>query len=113
MKPKYGNIKTNGYDSKKEAAYAAKLELLRNASNPSERVVKIEKQVRYQLIPSQRIGGKVVERACHYVADFCVEYADGRKEVIDVKSKATESLPVFVMKRKLMLHVFNIQIKVV
>lgn len=108
MKPKYGNIKTNGYDSKKEAAHAAKLELLRNASNPSERVVKIEKQVRYQLIPSQRIGGKVAERACHYVADFCIEYADGRKEVIDVKGFKT---PDYIIKRKLMLHVFNIRVK--
>lgn len=113
MKPKYRNIKTNGYDSKKEAAYAAKLELLRNATNPAERVVKIEEQVRYELIPSQRMGGKVVERSCNYVADFLVTYADGRKEVVDVKSKATESLPVFVIKRKLMLHVFGIQIKVV
>lgn len=113
MKPKYKNIKTNGYDSKKEAAFAQKLELLRDASAPSERVVKIEKQVRYQLIPSQKIDGKVVERPCYYVADFRVEYANGDTEVIDVKSAITAALPVFVIKRKLMLQIFNIQIKVV
>ncbi|AMC34746.1 DUF1064 domain-containing protein [Janthinobacterium sp. B9-8] len=105
---KYKNQKTGGYDSKKEAAFAAKLELFRNANNPAERVVVIEKQVKFELVPSQRIDGKCAERACHYIADFRVEYADGRKEVIDVKGFKTAD---YIIKRKLMLKVHGIQIR--
>lgn len=105
---KFGNVKTNGYDSKKEAAFAKKLELLRNAALPDERVVTVEEQVRFLLIPSQRIDGKCAERACHYIADFRVEYADGRKEVIDVKGFKTAD---YIIKRKLLLQVHGIQIR--
>lgn len=108
MPSKYKNKKTGGYDSKKEAAFAAKLELLRNAAEPAERVVTVEEQVRFLLIPSQKMGGKCAERACHYIADFRVEYADGRKEVIDVKGFKTAD---YIIKRKLMLKVHGIQIR--
>lgn len=106
---KYRNKKTNGYDSKREAQFAEKLELLKHAAHPSERVVKIEKQVKFELIPAQRgADGKVVERACAYIADFRVTFADGRVEVIDVKGMKTE---VYKIKKKLMLQVHGIQIK--
>lgn len=110
MKPsKYRNQKTNGYDSKREAQFAEKLELLKRAANPSERVAQIEKQVRFELIPAQRgADGKVIERACTYVADFRVTFGDGRVEVIDVKGMKTD---VYKIKRKLMLKVHGIQIK--
>lgn len=110
MKPsKYRNQKTNGYDSKREEQFAQKLELLKNATNPSERVVQIEKQVRFELIPAQRgADGKVIERACTYIADFRVTFGDGRVEVIDAKGMKTE---VYKIKRKLMLQVHGIQIK--
>lgn len=110
MKPnKYRNRKTNGYDSKHEAQFAEKLELLKYATNPSERVVKIEEQVRFELIPAQRgADGKVIERACCYIADFRVTFANGRVEVIDVKGMKTD---VYKIKKKLMLKVHGIQIK--
>lgn len=108
MKPKYGNIKTNGYDSKKEAAYAEKLELLKNAEKSCERVVAIEKQVKYELIPKQVSDGKCVERSCTYTADFRVVYANGRVDIIDVKGFKT---PDYIIKRKLMLYVFNIRVR--
>jgi len=103
---KYKNIKSNGFDSRKEEGYYYTLMALKNASNPSERVATIDRQVKYELIPKQ--DG---ERAVTYVADFVVTYSDGRKEVIDVKSEMTKKLPVYILKRKLMRYIHNIQIK--
>ena len=34
------------------------------------KVKDLQRQVKFELIPSQRIGGKVVERACNYIADL-------------------------------------------
>ena len=73
-----------------------------------QRVVSIEEQVNFLLIPSQKVGGQCAERACHYVADFRVEYADGRKEVIDVKGFKTAD---YIIKRKLMLQVHGIRVR--
>ena len=105
---KYGNLKSGGYDSKREAAFAQELELLRGAHNPAVRVVKIERQVRFELIPLQRNEeGKLLERCCRYVADFRVTRADGRVDVIDVKGYKT---PEYIIKRKLMLWVHGIRV---
>lgn len=109
MASKYRNRKTNGFDSKREADYFAKLELLRHATDPDVRVVQIEKQVKFELIPAQRDeSGKIIERACTYIADFRVTRASGRVDVIDVKGMKTE---VYKIKRKLMMFVHGIQIK--
>lgn len=106
---KFGNRKTGGFDSAKEARYAQRLELLKNAADHRERVVTVERQVRFTLIPSQRgPDGKVAERKCDYIADFRVTYADGRTEVIDVKGFKT---PDYIIKRKLMRHVHGIAIR--
>lgn len=80
----------------------AELEARRRAADPSERVVAIERQVKFELIPAQRLMG-VSEKGIRYIADFVVEYANGRREVIDVKSPHTRKLAVYVIKRKLML----------
>ena len=108
MKPKYGNKKTNGYDSKKEATFAEALEVMRNSTAMAERVIAIERQVKFLLIPAQRIDGKCIERACHYIADFRVLWGDGRTEVIDVKGFKTAD---YIIKRKLMLHVHGIKVR--
>lgn len=106
---KYRNHKTaDGFDSKREKAVFLKLEAMRSAQIIEDRVTDIQRQVRFELIPVQRIAGKVVERACHYVADFLVTFADGHTEVWDAKGFKT---PDYVIKRKLMLHVHGIQIK--
>jgi hypothetical protein len=109
-RPKYKNkkVEVDGekYDSKKEAAYNAQLELLKNAANPAQMVVKIERQVKYELLPKQ--DG---ERAVSYLADFRVTFADGHIEVIDVKSSFTQKLPAYVLKRKMMLFFHGIKIK--
>ena len=107
-RPKYRNKKTNGFDSAREQTYAYHLEALKHASDPCERVVTIEYQVKFNLIPSQRVRGVVVERPCDYIADFRVTYFDGRVEVIDVKGFKTKD---YIIKRKLMRHVHGIAIR--
>ena len=67
----------------------------------------LQRQVKYQLIPSQKIAGKVVERACCYVADFVYE-ENGQTVVEDTKGFKT---PEYIIKRKLMLWVHGIRIR--
>ena len=99
---KYGNKKTYGHDSKKEARRAQELWLLQRAGQIST----LRQQVTFELIPAQYINGKCVERACRYVADF-VYTQDGKTVVEDVKGYKT---PDYIIKRKLMLHVHGIRI---
>lgn len=69
----------------------------------------LERQTSFELIPSQRIDGKVVERACHYIADFTYHDLDGNYVVEDTKSPVTRTKD-YIIKRKLMLHVYGIRI---
>lgn len=104
-KPKYGNKITeyNGkkYHSKKEAGYAAELDMLGNARNDAQRVVKYDTQVKYHLEVNNVLIGA-------YILDFKVEYADGHVEYVDVKGFLTEE---YKIKKKLMKALFNIEIK--
>lgn len=106
---KYGNRKVERdgvkFDSRKEARRWSELSLLEEAGA----IQNLQRQVRFELLPSQRIDGKVVERAVHYVADFVYEL-DGEKVVEDTKSPATRT-PVYIVKRKLMLWMHGIRIK--
>lgn len=97
-------IKDGGsFDSVKEYHRWCELKLLERAG----RITGLERQTPFELIPSQKIDGKVVERACRYVADFTY-YQDGQWIVEDTKGFKT---PEYRIKKKLMLHVFGIQIK--
>jgi hypothetical protein len=99
MKPnKFRAIKTNGYDSKREAKRAEELKLMQRAGVISD----LQEQVRYELVPKQ--SG---ERAVHYVADFVYRDKAGTIVVEDVKGMKTDA---YVIKRKLMLHVHGIRI---
>lgn len=104
-KSKYGNKKTEYkgivYDSRKEARYAQSLEILQTANDPKEKVVNIERQVKYSI----DINGIHI---CNYILDFKVAYADGRIEYIDVKGMRTS---VYILKAKLMKAIYNIIIK--
>lgn len=95
---KYGNQKTDGYASKREAKYALELELRQKAGEISN----LRSQVKYEIIPKQE-----GERACHYRADF-VFTQNGRDVVLDVKGYKTQ---VFIIKRKLMKLVHGITIE--
>lgn len=110
-KNKYGNrrgLECNGekYDSGKELKHHQVLDLARAAAEPAQRVVQIRRQVPFVLLDKQ-----VGERGIRYVADFVVEYADGRSEVHDTKSPPTRADKVYVMKRKMMLKVHGIRIQ--
>jgi len=98
---KYGNIKTAGYHSKKEAARAQSLKLMEKAGNISE----LREQVPFELAPSVIINGRK-SAARKYIADF-VYTEDGKQVVEDVKGMKTD---IYVLKRHLMKHVHGIDI---
>lgn len=91
------------FDSRKEANRFCELRLLERVG----KITGLQRQVKFELIPSQRIDGKVAERACSYVADF-VYMQDGKKVVEDTKGFKTAD---YIIKRKLMLWVHGIQVK--
>lgn len=91
------------FDSKLEAHRYRELQLLERAGEISD----LQRQVKYELIPSQKLDGKVVERAVTYVADFV--YTENNKQVVeDTKGVRTRD---YIIKRKLMLYVHHIRIK--
>lgn len=90
------------FDSLKEYRRWCDLLLLEEAGE----ITGLERQTSFELIPSQRINGKVVERACNYKADFTY-YKDGQWIVEDTKGFKTKD---YIIKRKLMLRVFGIRI---
>ena len=105
---KYGNRKTTlgdkTFDSQKEARRYQELLLLKNAKDRSERVVEIECQPEFVLVPRWEEvvdGKKKVHRASKYLADFRVTYADGRVEIEDVKGFLT---PVYRLKLSMLLY---------
>ena len=105
--PKYKNKKTvvgnETFDSGKEAARWKELCLLQQAGAISD----LERQVKFVLIPSQKVNGKVVERECSYIADF-VYTENGIRVVEDTKGYKTKD---YIIKRKLLLHVHGIRLK--
>lgn len=101
---KYGNIRTNGYASKKEAARANELYVMQHAGL----VFNVREQVKYVLIPDNRKADGTLERGISYIADFVYQNEHGKEIVEDCKGFKTD---VYKIKRKLMLHVHGIEIK--
>ena len=91
------------FDSQKEAQRYRELWLLKKAGE----ITNLQRQVRFELIPTQRVDGKVVERSVTYVADFVYE-DHGEIVVEDVKGLRTRE---YILKRKLMLYMKGIRIK--
>lgn len=106
---KYGNRKTTvdgrTFDSRKEATRFAELSLMQRAGLISD----LQTQVPFEVIPAQKRNGKTIERPVKYIADF-VYTENGEQVVEDVKSPATRT-PEYILKRKLMLYEFGIQVK--
>lgn len=111
------------FDSAKEARRYWELKMMERAGRISD----LQRQVAYILIPTQRAEGtevykrgpnkgqrkpgEVLEKECRYVADF-VYTRDGKNIVEDVKGyKQGGAYKVFVIKRKLMLERYGIQIQ--
>lgn len=107
------------YDSVKEYRRFKELSLLERAGT----IQNLQRQVKYVLIPVQREycddiytrgrnkgcfkPGKLIERECSYIADF-VYIQNGEIVVEDTKGFRTKD---YIIKRKLMLWNYGIQIK--
>lgn len=100
---KFNAVKSNGYDSKKEYKIAQILELREKAGE----IQHLQKQVKFELIPSQYRNKKCIERAMNYIADFTY-VENGETVVADVKGWRTKE---YRIKRKLMLFIHDIIIK--
>ncbi len=87
VKATYGGY---SYDSKKEAAKAAELDLLVKA----KQIKNWDRQERFEL------RGENGTLVAHYKPDFTVYHNDGSTEIIEVKSPATMT-PAFRLKWKL------------
>lgn len=73
-------------------------------------ISQLELQPEYELIPKQIKSDGKSERAAVYTADFRY-IEDGVLVVEDVKSKATAKLADYVLRRKLMLFVYGIEVR--
>lgn len=109
---KYGSkkVKKDGavFDSIKEYTRWRELKLLERAG----KIWDLKRQVPFTLIPAQKEGGMVVERACKYIADFTYmeSGADGLSELVVEDTKGFKT-PEYIIKRKLMLKEFGIRIR--
>lgn len=101
---KYGNKRSNGFDSKKEQNRYNELALMQRAGI----ITGLERQVKFELIPAQP---KANLRATNYYADFCY-WQDGRFIVEDVKGyKKGNAYQLFMVKKKLMYQRYGYLIK--
>lgn len=93
------------FDSKKEHRRWLQLKMMQE-----EGLIKdLRRQVPFELIPSQKKNGKVVERPVKYVADFVYTQTRNSEEIVeDTKGFKT---PDYIIKRKLMLYTHNIEIR--
>ncbi len=71
------------YDSKLEANYAAKLDLMRGCTRAPQKVVEVETQIPYKIIS---LKGNLLFT---YLLDFRVVYGCGRVEYVDTKGFLT------------------------
>lgn len=104
---KYGNKKTyvDGikFDSRKESQRWMELKMLEKAG----KIHGLMRQVKYELIPAHRKTDGKLERAACYYADFQYE-KDGNLIVEDAKGLRTKE---YILKRKLMLDRYGIEIR--
>lgn len=91
------DYKGRRYASKREAAYAAELDMLK-AAKGGERVVEWTPQVRIPIKVRPDTPPHREVLICHYVVDFAVTYSDGHVEYHEVKGYETD---VWLLKKKL------------
>lgn len=103
------------FDSKRELNRYIELNLLLRSGEISN----LRRQVKYELLPTQRepnkigkrggeIQGKVIEHGVSYIADFVYEDKNGNIIVEDTKGMRTKD---YILKRKMMLYFHGIRIK--
>lgn len=103
---KYRNIKSNGFDSRKEEKQFYGLQIMEQLG----KIKQLQRQIKIEIIPSFRFGGHTY-RGIYYVADFTYYDEDGNYVVEDVKSEFTRKLPVYRMKKKLLMYLKGIEIR--
>ena len=96
---KYKNVRTNGFDSKKEFQRFQELVMLEKSGKDGE-INSLETQVGFPLRVNDVLIG-------NYIADF-VYYENGVKIVEDCKGVKT---PIYRIKCKLMKAIYGIEIK--
>lgn len=115
--PKYGNRPTeyNGftYDSRREASFARDLDLMLKAGllRDWNQQVKVTFEVLADgrlvawsdsaYLPGKPRGAHVAQRVCAHVVDFILVHADGRVELVEVKSRPTRTAA-WSLKRRLL-----------
>ena len=104
--PKYRNTKCDWQGNKFDSALERDRFIILDADQREGKISDLRRQVKFVLIPSQKVEGKLIERECSYIADF-VYMVQGQMVVEDTKSKATRT-PEYIIKRKLMLYVHGI-----
>ena len=118
---KYSNKKIEyfgeKFDSKKELNRWLELKILEKGGA----IYNLKRQVPYELIPNQyktvekvlksgkvKQEQKLIERKCEFIADFVYNDDKGNLVVEDTKGFRT---PEYIIKRKLMLEKYDIEIK--
>lgn len=100
---KYGNIKVaedgHTFDSKKEAKRYCDLKMLQKAHV----IYDLQLQVPFELQPGFRDSSGKWNKPIVYIADF-VYWQDGKREIEDVKSEATQQNDVYRIKKKMMAY---------
>lgn len=121
MKYKNSKICVDGikFDSKREAGRYLQLKAMEQAGE----ITGLKRQVKFELIPTQRAPstevyragpqkglpkpGAVLERPIYYIADFTYSQ-DGKQIVEDAKGFRTKD---YKLKKKLMLYIYGIEIR--
>lgn len=105
-KNKFGAVKSSEGDSRKEVRRLQELRLLQQAGQISGLIP----QVTFQLIPAKIKTDGTTERAMTYTCDAL--YVENGKLVIeDTKSEVTRKLPAYIAKRKLILQLFDVEVR--
>ncbi len=101
---KYGNIYTeiDGilFSSKDEGKYYRSLKMRLNGGQ----IKGFKRQIPFEFVVNGIRIGK-------YISDFGVMNLDGRLEIVDVKSTFTVDIPLYKMKKQLMLALYQVAIK--
>lgn len=90
------------FDSRKEYRRWCELKLMERAG----RICDLKRQVKYELLPTQKKPSGGSEIKVSYIADF-VYRKNGKTVVEDCKGMKTDT---YILKRKLMLYMYGIEI---
>ena len=106
--PKYRNRQCVWKGEKFDSILERDRFIILEAEQAEGRIQGLRRQVKYTLIPAQKIDGKTVERECSYIADFVYSTPAGEVVCEDTKGFRTKE---WIIKRKLMLYIHGIRVR--